>query len=363
MNWGHGNQGLRLQKQGATCVLSGMIRVSKRTVNGKKFWHQAESLIQLSDGAASEEEAGRRKWGNLAFIPRKCRPSSTVKFTVNNHILPAKIKIGSNGRVIFASGGTKHGWISLSGVVWKAAGRLSKDGRGISRQTTGRLITANGWKPTRAYAYKQGSVCMLSGSVTRGRNWKSRILTLPKFCRPRYRHSFAMSQGRRTFRVDVTASGAVIAKNVPNRIRSRLDLNSIVFSTKAGKALKLYKRRGWKRPKRLPGARVARMGSLCIVSGYGYNHRVRNGNKEKLKNGGAVGRLPVWCRPQKRLTFSTVAPNGRLQRIDVLRGGQVRWEGGRRDKMVGLTGVKFNVPSKTVQKYSKNMLKVTKCRL
>jgi len=373
MNWGHGNQGLRLQRQGSMCVLSGMIRVSKNNIyagadKAKKFWHSAESFLQLDSAAEADSlmqlDARRKKgWGKLAFISQACRPSTTVKFTVNDHVLPSKIKIKSNGHVVFQSGGTKHGWISLSGVTWKASGRISKHGRGISQQTQGRMIMANGWRGERNSVYKQGDICMLSGDVKGGRSWKGRLLTLPKFCRPRERTSFVMSQGKKPYRVDVTRSGAVIGVNVPGSVRSQMSLNSIVFSTRKGQLIKLNHRRGWKRPKKFAAARAFRMGSLCVVSGFAYNHHVRDGNENRLKNSAAVGKLPAWCRPKKRLTFSTVAPDGQLQRIDVLHTGDVRWEGGRRDRNVNLTGIKFNVPSQTVQKYSKNMLKVTKCRL
>jgi hypothetical protein len=174
---------------------------------------------------------------------------------------------------------------------------------------------------------------------------------------------FALSQGTKSYRIDVTPSGAVIPVRVPGSVRNVINLNSIVFATTGkGADLKLNRKRGWNRPKKTAAARAYRMGSLCIVSGAAYNSKVRSGNKNcLLKNGAAVGRLPAWCRPSKRLTFSTVAPNGQIQRVDVLRGGEVRWTAGRRDKTVSLTGIKFNVPSQTVQKYSASLLKVTKC--
>jgi len=367
MNFGHGYQGLRLQKQGNLCVLSGFIRVARNTIyagqdRNKKFWHSMESLLQLDAAAGVEAREGGGGWGNLAKVPASCRPSATVAFTVNNHALPAKIAIKSSGHVSFQSGGTKSGIISVSGVVYKAAGKLSSKGRGISKTQMGGLIFANGWRGTGTNAYRQGAVCTLSGKITGGRNWKSRILTLPKWCRPKATLRFALSQNKRTVRLDVTPSGAVIPVSVSNAVRNRLNLNTITFSTRPGKVLKLYSKRGWRTAKKTAAPRAFRMGSLCVLEGSAYNSKVK-GSKNTLKNSAAIGKLPEWCRPEKRLIFSTVSPNGQLMRVDVLQNGEVRWEGGKRDKHVSISGIKFNVPTKTVQKYSKNMLKVTKCRL
>merc|ERR1711959_606127 len=108
----------------------------------------------------AKRRGAKKRWGKLATIPRACRPATSIKFTVNNHVYPTKIKITPGGHVVFQSGSTKYGWISLSGVVWKSKGKIRKRSRGISRQIQGRLITANGWKGSGTSAYRQGKVCM-----------------------------------------------------------------------------------------------------------------------------------------------------------------------------------------------------------
>merc|ERR1712072_751566 len=135
-NWAHGYRGLRLQKQGNVCTISGLIRVNTNTITSgqdakKKFWHAEElieegeartqlsevkstnALLEQKEGANSlleeGEGAGAGGWGVLASVPRSCRPGQSLYSTVNNHIQPAKVRVSSSGKVSFVSGGTKHG--------------------------------------------------------------------------------------------------------------------------------------------------------------------------------------------------------------------------------------------------------------
>jgi len=366
---------------------------------GKKFWHSmaTESLIQEGEASKQpliqEDEAlqqraevlaevkesddewdskGGKKnskggatggtWGTLATVPRKCRPKQSLYFTVNNHIQPAKVRIAPSGKLAFISGGTKHGWISLSCIVYKAGNGSFKNvgpkKLRIDSVRQGAARKHNGWKGS-ATAYKQGRLCSLFGDLKGGRAWKGKILTLPTWCRPPGKLMFAMSQGKNAFRIDVTSSGHVIPVSVSRKISKKINLSSIVFSTARGSGVKPM--HGFKKPNTGSKAQARRMGTVCVVSGSLYNAKIRSGVHCTLKHSGAVAKLPKWCRPTKRMIFSTIATDGKIQRIDVLPQGSVRWTAGKRDKIVNLTGIKFTIPTSVAKKYSKALLKTRKC--
>jgi hypothetical protein len=371
-SWGHGYQSIRLQKQGNVCSVTGLIRVVKNTIPfghdaKKKFWH-ADELIQVSEAeqqlaevtsGSTKKRAG--KWGEMATIPKACRPAKTVSFTVNNHIQPAKVQIKPNGKLSFVSGGFKHGWISLAGIMYKA-GKITKAKRSkktrVDTERSGHARRYGGWKGA-AKAYKQGHMCFLSGDVMSGRSWKGRILTLPAWCRPPGKLMFALNQGTKSYRIDITRHGHVRGHGVPKFLKKKLSLDTIAFSTLNGKKLRIGK--GYRKPRGGMTARVRRQGSLCMLQGSVFNPRIRKGIHSTLKHANQVAKLPIWCRPKNRQVFTTAATDGKVQRIDVLSDGAVRWTAGKRGKSVNLTGIKFNVPARVVRKYSKALLATKKC--
>jgi len=284
-------------------------------------------------------------------------------FTVNNHIQPSKVKITPSGKLSFVSGGTKHGWISLSGITYKAGSSVTNmvNARKIRIDTVRnhRARTHNGWKGA-AQAYKQGNLCFLSGTISGGRNWRGKMLSLPKWCRPPGKLMFALSQGKQSFRVDVTKQGHIVGHRVPKQLRKTINLSSIAFSTIRGARIKFKK--GFKKPRGGLVAQARRMGTMCILSGAAFNPKIRRGVHCTLKHSGSIGMLPVWCRPKKRMIFTTAASDGKVQRIDVLQNGHVRWTAGKRGKIVNLSGIKFNTASWVVRKFSKALLKTKKCQ-
>merc|ERR1712196_377463 len=197
-NFGNGYEGIRLQKQGNVCVLSGLIRVSDDTIQtgldkGKKFWHaMMENLIQTGEGAYRKKS----NWDILAQVSGACRPSAKIELLANNHVDPAKVSIDKDGTVRWVSGGSAHGWISLSGLAWKIGGALdgSTEGVGISSHKTGKVVYANGWRGQGVSVYKQGHVCFVGGKLVLGRNFQGRAMTLPTVCRPMKSHMFTFAQ-------------------------------------------------------------------------------------------------------------------------------------------------------------------------
>merc|ERR1712072_755131 len=247
------------------------------------------ALLEQKEGANSlleeGEGAGAVGWGVLASVPRSCRPGQSLYFTVNNHIQPAKVRVSASGKVSFVSGGTKHGWISLSGIMYKA----------------GKTMAANkSTKKVRIDSTRQMKLSARNG----GKGGKGRILNLPAWCRPSGKLSFAMNAGKASFRVDVSASGHVYGVGVSNKIARKMSLDSIVFATARG--ANLPRKKGWTKAKTGQSPQARRVGTLCVVSGSVYNRKVRSGTHCMLKHSGAVATLPSWCRPAKRLIFSTV---------------------------------------------------------
>merc|ERR1711939_1242691 len=364
-NFGNGYEGIRLQKQGNVCVLSGLIRVSDDTIQtgldkGKKFWHaMMENLIQTGEGAYRKKS----NWDILAQVSGACRPSAKIELLANNHVDPAKVSVDKDGTVRWVSGGSAHGWISLSGLAWKIGGALdgSTEGVGISSHKTGKVVYANGWRGQGVSVYKQGHVCFVGGKLVLGRNFQGRAMTLPTVCRPMKSHMFTFAHGKQTFRVDVRTDGAVVPINVPNDMKKEIDLSAIAFSTLKGKKISLKRDKNWKDNKKFPNAEASRMGSLCVLSGSAYNSDVRRGTHSLLKHSGSPAILPKECRPRHRMAFTTVTASGRTQRIDVSEDGTVRWIAGKREKFMNLDGIKFDVRAALVQQYSQALLKVSKC--
>merc|ERR1719158_1719524 len=60
-NFGNGYEGIRLQKLGNICTLSGLIRVADAKIQtgtdkGKKFWHAMETLIQTGESVMAPKK-------------------------------------------------------------------------------------------------------------------------------------------------------------------------------------------------------------------------------------------------------------------------------------------------------------------
>merc|ERR1711988_300796 len=367
-NFGNSYEGLRLQKQGNVCMLSGLIREGYNKIfdgedKGKQFWHaEMESLIETGEGSTQTADG---TWGELATTSVQCRPDTEIELLANNHAEPAKIVIDKEGSVRWKSGGSRYGWVSLSGVAWKAGGRMDgsirNGGTSIASITQGKVVFANGWKGEGVAVYKQGSMCFVLGTAYGGRNFNGRLFTLDPKCRPKRKMMFPMSRGKQSFRLDVSSDGAVTAAKVPDGIDKHIDLQSIVFSVQEGEEIKLHHTRNWRTSEKYPKPHAVRQGALCVLSGVAFNGDIRAGTHSLLKNSGSPGTLPEWCLPRHRMAFSTVQLDGKIARIDVLPSGEIRWIAGARSQYLNLVGIKFDVRADIVQKFSESLLKVSKC--
>jgi len=234
-------------------------------------------------------------------------------------------------------------------------------GKSISGYEVGKVVYANAWEGNGVQVYKQGHVCFIGGSVSNGRNFEGRVMTLPVACRPKSAKMFVFAHDSETFRIDVSTDGAVVPVNVADTAKKEIDLSNIVFSVAEGEAIKLADDKNWEVSKQFPAPQALRQGSLCVLSGSAYNSDVRSGIHSLLKNSGSPAVLPEWCKPRHRMTFQTVSQNGKIQRIDVLADGSVRWIAGERDKFINLDGIRFDVRADLVQKFSRALLKISKC--
>jgi len=365
MNFANSYEGLRLQKQGNLCVLSGLIRENQETISegmdkGKKFWHAMETLIQTGESSLSSAPA---TWGKLATIGAQCRPETEIELLANNHAEVSKITISHEGVVAWKSGGSRHGWISLSGIVWKAGGHLDGvlQGNSIATVSQGNVVFANGWKGDGVAVYKQGNMCFVLGQTHSGRNFQGRVLTLPIMCRPKRLMSFAFAHGKETFRVDVDVDGAVVPYKIPDDVEKYLNLQSIAFPVVDGEEIKLHDDRGWRPSTKFPVPQAYRQGGFCVLSGVAYNGEIRAGTHSLLKNSGSPGKLPEWCLPRHRMAFTTISSEGKASRVDILDDGSIRWIAGAREKYMNLVGIRFEVRADIVQKFSESLLKVSKC--
>jgi len=304
------------------------------------------------------------QWGELATIGTQCRPKIDIELLANNHDEVSKISVSHDGSIRWKSGGSRHGWISLAGVMWKAGGRLDGDISSvntISSVAHEAVVFANGWKGESVSVYKQGHMCFVLGKAHGGRNFDGRVLTLPATCRPKRKRMFAFSHAQETFRVDVDVDGAVVPYKVSDSVEKYLNLQSIAFSVEDGEDIKLKSSRGWSGSTNFPHAQAYRQGALCVLSGIAENDRIRPGPHSLLKNSGSPGVLPEWCRPRHRLAFTTISSTGKAQRIDILDDGTIRWIAGDREKYLNLDGIRFDITAKLVQKFSKTLFKVSKC--
>jgi len=366
-NFGNGYEGLRLQKQGNFCILSGLIRVDTEKIasgvdRNKVFWEgQMESLIQTGESSGNALE-----WGGLAMVGSQCRPTSAMKFLANNHAETTTVNMDANGRVSFVSGGSRHGWISLSGITWKASGPVTGKTGGVEINSVEELkndvVMENGWVAEGLDVYRQGHICIVSGTAVNGQNFVGPFMQLPPSCRPKSDMNFMFAHGKETFVMKVSTKGDVEALNVDDSKAKTISLNNIVISTKEGELLELNAEKGWTAGTSPP--RALRQGSFCLLSGAARNEDIREGKHSLLKNSGQPTTLPEWCRPRERIAFSVVQQIGTttaMARVDVLPTGVVRWVAGDRKKIINLDGIRFDVKATIVKEFSKALLKVSEC--
>ncbi|MDJ0861075.1 MAG: PASTA domain-containing protein [Gammaproteobacteria bacterium] len=259
-------------------------------------------------------------WALLADLPLDCSPAGRVIFNLNNHEQTARVDVKPSGEVFWVAGGKGHSWVSLDGVVLKP-GEGGED-----------LALKNGWVDygggyRKARVARVGGLCVVSGLI-KGGAW-STLAVLPQDCHPSRRLIFNLNNHANTARVDVLPSGEVIWVT-GGKDHGWINLDGIVFEPgDGGDPLPLHN--NWKNhSSTYRGARVARMGDLCVVSGL-----------IKGTNWGTVAVLPEPCRPAGRLIFN-LNNHAKTARVDVKKTGEILWVAGGKDHgWISLTGIVF----------------------
>jgi hypothetical protein len=306
-------------KQGAYCVLSGMLRPDNSQLD---------------------------RWtSGLARLPAECTPQDgTLLMHVNQHEQSHRVDVQPSGSLVWVVGERHFAWLSLDGIAFFVNAEAQP------------LSLLSNWIPYNAFNHrgfrvpsfsKQGGFCALSGLMRN--NGGEHIATLSAECRPRGRMSFAVNQHEVGNIVEVLPDGIVLFKDGPRR-HGFLSLDGVRFmattvakveedeslvESKAGTAIALdqgvepFHQNGglyrnplftvWKK--------------LCILSGVASAPNIR----------GRIGTLPEACRPQERHVFDTHNYLARTARVDVLANGDVRWIAGNSEgNWVSLDGVMFS---------------------
>jgi len=258
-------------------------------------------------------------WASVASLPEDCQPGGRLIFNLNNHAKTARVDVQPSGEILWVAGGQDHSWISLSGIVFKPGS--GGDG----------LALRNGWVNYGGYrgarVGRVGDLCVVSGLIKSG-GWGTLAL-LPQGCRPSGRLIFNLNNHTKTARVDVQPSGEILWV-AGGKDHGWISLDGIVFKPGAG-GDGIPLRNGWVNyGGGYRGARVARVGDLCVASGL-------------IKSGGwgTLALLPQKCRPSGRLIFN-LNNHANTARVDVQPSGEILWVAGGKDhSWISLDGIVF----------------------
>ena len=262
----------------------------------------------------------RGGWALLADLPEACSPAGRLIFNLNNHAKTARVDVKPSGEVFWVAGGKDHGWVSLDGIVLKPG-----EGGQALKLKNGWVNYDGGYRKARVA--RIGGLCVVSGLI-KGGGW-STLAVLPEPCRPSHRLIFNLNNHAKTARVDVMPSGEVLWV-AGGKDHGWVNLDGIVFKPgDGGDPLALHN--NWKNYSRgYRGARLARVGGLCLVSGL-----------IEGANWGSLAVLPEQCRPAERLIFN-LNNHHNTARVDVKPTGEILWvTGGKDHGWISLTGIVF----------------------
>ncbi len=289
--------------------------------NGWKNYGQLyeEAIVQKQDSTVMLSGVIRfGKKGLLGILPYGYRPEHRQVFWVNAHGNGVRVDVLPSGHVEWVAGTLKHGWLSLSGIVFE-----TRDGRSLPLQ--------NGWRSfggryQRPMFHSSKGLVHLSGMVTGPR--RGLIATLPPGARPTQRIVFQTVGYERSVRVDILPNGQVLWVS-GGRSSGWISLSGIAFRSDKGASLRLLG--GWQNySASYRGARQGKTGRLVTLSGL---IRVGRGN--------LVARLPSTFRPARHVIFHTAT--SKLEgRIEISPGGDIRVSSGYQSGgWVSLSGLRF----------------------
>jgi len=168
--------------------------------------YRPTTITKLDDACILSGFLAGGDWNRpFGRVPQECYPSQRLIFNANNHEAIARVDVLKTGHFAWVAGQNKHGWVSLSGMMWCVA-----DG-GIN------LNPAVGWKnyggeyrPIRYCMVR--NMCILSGIAQNDGDWKTspKITILPNPCRPARRQVFSVNHNIKEVRIDVLPTGEIV---------------------------------------------------------------------------------------------------------------------------------------------------------
>jgi len=140
-------------------------------------------------------------WNHLATLPDNCRPPKRLIFNLNNHQYTSRVDVTTDGKIHWVAGGRRHGWLSLTGIMFATKSAESQA-----------LTLASKWA---AYGHDYGApsvavvdgMCNVEGLIRSGA-WGF-LATLPTNCHPNKRLIFNMNNNQFTSRIDVLTNGQI----------------------------------------------------------------------------------------------------------------------------------------------------------
>ncbi|MEX2451210.1 MAG: hypothetical protein WD407_10175 [Rhodospirillales bacterium] len=261
---------------------------------------------------------GAKEWVPIATLPAGLRPARRMIFNVNTHDRTARVDVLPNGQILYVTGNTGYGWVSLDGISYS-----------LTQGTA--LALASGWRNysaqyAEARVVRAGDTVMVGGLVRPGSG--ALIARLPAHARPYKRHIFNLNVQDKTARVDVLADGRIMLVAGDTR-HGYLSLNGITFERTPGKPLQLHG--GWQNyGGEYAPATVTRSGNLVRVSGL-----IRG------SQWGHVASLPAGLCPRNRLIFN-LNNHDNTSRVDAIVDCRIYWvAGGRNHGWLSLDGFSF----------------------
>jgi len=266
---------------------------------------------------------GSAGFGQIATLPKECRPSGTLIFNLNSGNSVVRVDVKSEGQVVWVAGNAGGTWLSLTGILFPPQGGWP-------------VPLLNSWVDYDANfapaTYKVvGGLCILSGLI-KGGSW-GQFGTLPEECRPQHRRVFNMNMEDATMRVDVAPDGWV-GYVAGSTALQHASLSGIVFSVDDDQTFPLKLGSSvWDYGGGYSSPTYSIVDGLCIMEGLiSYS---------SMTSYQTLAYLPVECWPIRALSFS-VNQQDTAPRVQVFPNGEVQHVGGASSSgWLSLSGIAF----------------------
>ena len=333
--------------------LSGMSYFAKPGNNVKALWgwhtrsggHRQTNYRVKGDLCSLSGLLNGNGANHMFNLPDECRPKERLSINLNHHLYAARIEIFPDGRVMYAEGSRRWGWVSFDGcnfiTDYKAPEPMPayKFTAAKSFAVTDKQFTS-GNKPY-GDGYLPPSVSTISkmvfvGGLDRTNNINGQYFKMPDELTPSKEHTFASVPANNWhFALRARPDGYIGGNHGSSGVWSHL--SPIKYPLKDAITMPLHLNHEWMNfPSNSGKAEAAyiKVGDFCMLQGWvmllrnGWNHD--------------VGYLPEACRPTDgHLIFATNAGHY-AQRIDLHVNGRIYWvTGNTGSRWLSLSGIGF----------------------